>query len=200
LIGQALAPAANVSGQEQSHNRIRLGPAYERGYVAGYADGFSAGKNDYASGFNRNFRRNTLYFEADRGYESLSGSFADYQEGYRWGFEVAYLDGYSRRAYDSRIPPNVAQIERSMALSPGHRDRERTTIRSLIPEGAAIGAIIGAGAGAGSVYVQGGKVDPGTQIIIFSNQFAGPYVSRLELWKLHNEWINKGAEHHPRIN
>jgi ABC-type uncharacterized transport system fused permease/ATPase subunit len=94
-------------------------------------------------------------------------------------------------------------------------------------------------------------------VIIFSNHFAEPYVSRLELWaqdfglivsaimafvmaealmmlilmialvtslwiytcaraacaallslrlrnwvgcKLHNEWINKGAEHHPRIN
>jgi hypothetical protein len=47
LIGHASAPAANVSAQEQSRNRIRLGSAYERGY------------------------------------------FVDYQEGYRWGFEVA---------------------------------------------------------------------------------------------------------------
>ena len=86
--------------------------------------------------FNRNFRQHTLYFEADRGYEARFGPFADYQEGYRWGFEVAYLDGYSGRGYDSRIPPNVAQIARTLALSPVQRDRARPTVRSLIPEGA----------------------------------------------------------------
>lgn len=138
LIGQAFSPVANASAQEQSRNRIRLRTAYERGYVAGYADGYNAGKNDYDNRFSRNFRRHTLYFEADRGYGSRFGPFADYQDGYRWGFEVAYLDGYSGRAYDSRIPPNVAQTARWMALSPGQRDRARTTIRSPIPEGASL--------------------------------------------------------------
>src|SRR6266511_3004417 len=118
LIGQALSPVANVSAQEQSRNRIRPRAACERGYVAGYDDGYNAGKNDYDNRFSRNFRQHTLYFEADRGYE------------------VAYLDGFSGRAYDSRIPPNVAQTARWMALAPGQRDRARTTIRSLVPEGA----------------------------------------------------------------
>ena len=136
LIGQALSPVASISAQEQSRNRIRPRTAYERGYVAGYDDGYNAGKNDYDNRFSRNFRQHTLWHEADRGYEARFGSFADYQEGYRWGFEVAYLDGFSGRAYDSRIPPNVAQTARWMALAPGRRDRAQTTIRSLIPEGA----------------------------------------------------------------
>jgi hypothetical protein len=136
LIGQALSPFANVSAQEQSRNRIRPRTAYERGYVAGYDDGYNAGKNDYDNRLSRNFRQHTLYFEADRGYEVRFGQFADYQEGYRWGFEVAYLDGFSGRAYDSKIPPNVAQTARWMALAPGRRDRARTTIQSLVPKGA----------------------------------------------------------------
>jgi hypothetical protein len=136
LIVQALSHNADVIAQEQSRNSIRPRTAYERGYVAGYADGYNAGKNDYGSRFSRNFRQHTLYIEADRGYVPRFGPFDDYREGYRWGFEVAYLDGYSGRAYDSRIPPNVVQTARWMALSPGQRDRERTPIRSLIPEGA----------------------------------------------------------------
>jgi hypothetical protein len=136
LIGQALSPNANVIAQEQSRNRIRLRTACERGYVAGYADGYNAGKNDYDNRFSRNFRQHTLYFEADHGYEARFGPFADYQKCYRWGFEVSYLDGFSGRAYDSRIPPKVAQNARLMAPSPGQRDRARPTVRSLIPEGA----------------------------------------------------------------
>jgi hypothetical protein len=136
LIGMALSPNANAVAQEQSRDGIRHRTAYERGYVAGYADGYDGGKNDYDNRFNRNFRQHTLWHEADRGYEDRFGPFADYQEGYRWGFEVAYLDGFSGRAYDSRIPPNVTQTARWMALAPGQRDRAQTAIRSLIPEGA----------------------------------------------------------------
>ncbi|HEY7180997.1 MAG TPA: hypothetical protein VIC84_06245, partial [Blastocatellia bacterium] len=136
LIGQALASNSNVMAQWPSRNTIRILTAYERGYMAGYADGFNAGENDYDKHFSRNFRNHTLYSEANRGYESRFGPFADYQEGYRWGFEVAYLDGYSGRAYDSRIPPNVAKTAQWMALSPGRRDGAGTEIRSLIPEGA----------------------------------------------------------------
>jgi hypothetical protein len=138
FIGQALSPVANVSAQEQSRNRIRPRTAYERGYAAGYDDGYNAGKNDYDSRFSRNFRQHTLWHEADRGYEARFGPFADYQEGYRWGFEVAYFDGYSGRAYDSRIPPNVARTARWLALSTGRRDRAPTTIRSPIPQGASL--------------------------------------------------------------
>lgn len=136
LLGLAMALNPGVTAQKQSHDGIQLRIAYEHGYRAGYADGYNAGKNDYADRMGRDYQRYTLYQEADRGYESRFGPLVDYKEGYSLGFEVAYFDGYVGRAYDSRIPPNVAHPYRGIAPVMGQRDRERRETQPIVSEGA----------------------------------------------------------------
>lgn len=108
LSGLALATLPGLTAQDRPHDGMELRMAYERGYRAGYADGYNAGKKDFANRMGRDYQRFSLYQEADRGYESRFGPLVDYKEGYTLGFEVAYFDGYIGRAFDSRIPPNVA--------------------------------------------------------------------------------------------
>ena len=134
LLGLTLALSPGVSAQKQSHEEIQLRIAYEHGYRAGYADGYDAGKNDFADRMGRDYQRLTLYQEADRGYESRFGPRVDYKEGYSLGFEVGYFDGYVGRAFDSRIPPNVAHPEGKSAPLMGRKDRERKKTQPLVPE------------------------------------------------------------------
>jgi hypothetical protein len=93
LMSQTSVLNGKVLAMELIQSRTQIRTAFERGYVAGYADGYMAGKNDYTGRFSRNFQQHLLYQEADRGYQSRYGLFADYQNGYRLGFEVAYFDG-----------------------------------------------------------------------------------------------------------
>jgi hypothetical protein len=115
---------------------MQLRVAYEHGYRAGYADGYDAGKNDFAGRMGREYQRHTLYQEADRGYESRFGPRVDYKEGYSLGFEVGYFDGYVGRAFDSRIPPNVARPYGRIAPLTVQRDKEPRKDQPLVPEGA----------------------------------------------------------------
>jgi hypothetical protein len=89
--------------------------AYDRGYIAGYTDGYQVGKNDYTSRVERDFQRSGLYQEATRGYETRFGDSADYQDGYRLGFEIAYTDGYFGRTLSSAVPARARAL-RSAAL------------------------------------------------------------------------------------
>jgi hypothetical protein len=84
--------------------------AFETGYANGYQDGFSAGQNDYRSKLNRDFRDADQYRRADRGYSSRLGDFTAYQDGYRLGYEIAYLDGYYGRPFSSRVPANAFDL------------------------------------------------------------------------------------------
>jgi hypothetical protein len=135
LLGLTLALSPGAPAQKQSHEEIQLRIAYERGYRAGYADGFDAGENDFADRMGRDYQRFTLYQEADRGYESRFGPRVDYKEGYSLGFEVGYFDGYVGRAFDLAIPPNVAHPYSSIVPLKDRRDRERRKTLAIVPEG-----------------------------------------------------------------
>jgi hypothetical protein len=133
LLGLALALNPGVTAQKESHDGIQLRIACEHGYRAGYADGYNAGKNDYADRTGRDYRRHALYQEADRGYESRFGPLVDYKEGYSLGFEVAYFDGYVGRAFDQRIPPNVANPGRKTPPVIGQKARDRRKTQTVVP-------------------------------------------------------------------
>jgi hypothetical protein len=136
LLSLALALNLVVTAQDRPGDGMRLRMTYENGYKAGYPDGYEAGKNDFADRMGRDYQRHTLYQEADRGYKSRFGPRVDFKEGYSLGFEVGYFDGYVGRAFDSRIPPNVARPGGRIAPVVGQRERRRSRIQSLIPEGA----------------------------------------------------------------
>jgi hypothetical protein len=136
FLGLALALNPGVAAQKESHDGIQLRISYEHGYRAGYANGYDAGKNDFADRMGRDYQRHALYQDADRGYKSRFGPRVDYQEGYSLGFEVGYFDGYVGRVFDSRIPPNVAHPGGRIAPVIGQRDGERRKPQPLVPEGA----------------------------------------------------------------
>jgi hypothetical protein len=138
LLGLALALNPCVRAQTQCRDGNQLLISYEHGYRAGYADGYDAGENDFADRIGREYQRHTLYQEADRGYESRFGPRVDYKEGYSLGFEVGYFDGYVGRAFDLRIPPNVAHPDASIVPLKDRRDRERRKTQPLVPEGASL--------------------------------------------------------------
>lgn len=78
-----------------------------RGNVAfdqGYSDGYEKGLED--AGRNREFdpTRHGWYRSADRGYESVYGTKADYKNVYRDGFRDGYNAGYNDRYQNGRNP------------------------------------------------------------------------------------------------
>jgi hypothetical protein len=83
--------------------------AYQHGYKAGYEDGFAKGKSDFNESRQRDFGASEAYRVADRGYSENLGTRAEYQEGYRIGFEVAYNDGYFGRTYSIALPTNLGK-------------------------------------------------------------------------------------------
>jgi hypothetical protein len=116
-----LSPAAQAQQRSRSTTQRRqptaVRSASERGYLAGYSDGYNSGKSDYNAQTKRDFQNSDLYQQANRGYEPRFGDLADYQEGYRIGYEIAYTDGYYGRAFASQIPRNVLAM-RSASTAP----------------------------------------------------------------------------------
>jgi len=84
--------------------------AWEHGYRAGYEDGFIKGKSDFNDSKQREIETSEAYRRADRTYNQRMGDFADYQDGYQVGFELAYNDGYFGRGYTTVIPANLGRI------------------------------------------------------------------------------------------
>ncbi len=84
--------------------------AWEHGYRAGYEDGFIKGKSDFNDSKPRDAEGSDAYRRADRTYNQRMGDFADYQDGYQIGFELAYNDGYFGRGYTVAIPANLGKI------------------------------------------------------------------------------------------
>jgi type IV secretion system protein VirB10 len=84
--------------------------AYEHGYRAGYEDGFKLGKADFQSQQSRDFRKSDEYNRADRTYNERMGTYLEYQEGYRYGIELGYGDGYFGRTYSVTIPANLGRV------------------------------------------------------------------------------------------
>lgn len=80
----------------------------ERGYRTGYSDGYVAGYRDAGQHRPYDFRNNTDFRKADRGYATTYGAVEDYRDGYQQGFGSGYDDGYQNRGYNSTIPGNIS--------------------------------------------------------------------------------------------
>jgi hypothetical protein len=135
ILVLAIGNLAALSGRAQAQARSRIrntqtATAYDHGYADGYDDGYRQGKSDNEQDATRDHKRSQLYKDADRGYETRLGSLADYREGYRLGFEIAYTDGYYGRTLNQRTPSNARRIALRL------RDRARTG--SVIPADTAL--------------------------------------------------------------
>ena len=84
--------------------------SYEHGYRAGYEDGFGLGKTDFQTQQSRDFRKSDAYNRADRTYNERMGTYLEYQEGYRYGIELGYVDGYFGRTYSVTMPANLGRV------------------------------------------------------------------------------------------
>lgn len=120
--------------------------AHQHGYRGGYEDGFIKGKSDVNENQPRDFENSESYNRADRSYKESMGTLAEYQEGYRIGFEMGYNDGYFGRPYSLSLPANlgkvvIASVNASTGSTSSSRPRtaddNRTVAddRSVQPEG-----------------------------------------------------------------
>ncbi len=112
MVGM-LGLAGEVAGQTarpRTPAQVAYRYAWQHGYRAGYDDGYQRGKSDYADNAPRDFAGSESYEAADRTYRDSMGTLAEYQEGYRLGFELAYLDGYYGRTASTAIPANIGRI------------------------------------------------------------------------------------------
>lgn len=114
LQAQTRATRAGQTGQTRptvrTNDPATYRYAWEHGYRAGYEDGFIKGKSDFNDGKPRDAQGSDAYRRADRTYNDKMGDFADYQDGYQIGFELAYNDGYFGRGYTVAIPANLGRI------------------------------------------------------------------------------------------
>ena len=125
-----------ASAQERARTsgaRTKTSVAYNRGYADGYQDGYGEGKSDYGKDTERNHQRSKLWQDADRGYQAGVGSLADYREGYRLGFELAYTDGFYGRTYNRKSPSNSA-----MMMRPRLRTQTQSVTGTMLPEGVSL--------------------------------------------------------------
>ncbi|MFN7931488.1 MAG: hypothetical protein U0Y68_26875 [Blastocatellia bacterium] len=83
------------------------GNAVEYGYVAGYNEGYVTGKSDYNANAAKDYQRSTIYQDANRGYEKSYGDLAEYQRGFKGGYEIGYNDGYIGREKNEKMPANL---------------------------------------------------------------------------------------------
>jgi hypothetical protein len=83
------------------------GNTVEHGYVAGYNEGYLSGKSDYNANVPKDHQRSTIYQDANRGYEKSYGDLAEYQRGFKSGYEIGYHDGYIGREKNEKMPANL---------------------------------------------------------------------------------------------
>lgn len=95
-----------VSGQPRL-----LRVPFERGYSNGYQYGFITGNSEYRAGIRRDFRAGPQYQNANRGYRQQDGPLPHYQEGFRLGFEMGYVDGYYGRPHSARVPRHALAVK-----------------------------------------------------------------------------------------
>lgn len=105
--------------------------AHQHGYRGGYDDGFIKGKSDVNENQPREFENSDAYQRADRNYKETMGTLAEYQEGYRIGFEMGYNDGYYGRPYSISLPANLSKVViatvNASGAAPIASSRPRTT-------------------------------------------------------------------------
>lgn len=124
-------PRQLLSRQQQ----YRVQRTFESAYYNGYGDGYQAGEDDYRNQISRDCRNLEQYHQADRGYLNNNGELVDFQEGYRLGFELGYVDGYYGRSYSSQFPMNALALR-----SPAQERLSQISSRSQvnIPDGIAL--------------------------------------------------------------
>ncbi len=113
-----------VAGTTQSYRY-----AYQYGYKAGHDDGFTKGKSDFIENQERDFVSSEAYKNADRGYTQNYGTLAEYQEGYRIGFELGYNDGYLGRPASTVMPANLGRVVVAAVNASGGGDPIADTTR-----------------------------------------------------------------------
>jgi hypothetical protein len=101
---QTLPPSPSRQGEAE------LQFAHQHGYRAGYDDGHAQGGSDFTAQAPREVTASPAYRQADRTYTVTMGLRTEYQEGYRLGFELGYLDGYFGRPAVPAIPVHLRQI------------------------------------------------------------------------------------------
>jgi outer membrane lipoprotein SlyB len=105
-MAQTTKPRPAVVTNSQASYRY----AHQHGYRGGYEDGFIKGKSDVNESLSRDIENSEAYNSADKGYKESMGTLAEYQEGYRIGFEVGYNDGYFGRPYSVTLPTNLSKV------------------------------------------------------------------------------------------
>jgi len=83
--------------------------ALQRGYRAGYSDGYMFGYRDIIDNAAKSYNRHSDYTKANRAYNKDYGSLEDYSDGYRQGFEIGYDTGFGKRAFDATIPTDLSK-------------------------------------------------------------------------------------------
>lgn len=126
--GNALAQTTRPRPTVVTNDPASYRYAHQHGYRGGYEDGFVKGKSDVNEGQPRDFEGSDAYNRADRSYKESMGTLAEYQEGYRIGFEMGYNDGYFGRPYSLSLPANlgkvvIATVNASTVSSPASRPR-----------------------------------------------------------------------------
>lgn len=131
-MAQTSRPRPAVVTNDQASYRY----AYQHGYRGGYEDGFIKGKSDVNEALSRDFENSEAYNQADRSYKPSMGTLAEYQEGYRIGFEMGYNDGYFGRPYSVSLPANlgkvvIATVNASTGSTPASRPRTADDSRTV---------------------------------------------------------------------
>lgn len=83
--------------------------ALQRGYRAGYSDGYMFGYRDIIDNAAKSYDRHSDYTKADRAFNKDYGSLEDYSDGYRQGFEIGYDTGFEKRSFDATLPTNLTK-------------------------------------------------------------------------------------------
>lgn len=116
VLGATIFLPDTAEAQRTRRNTRQLSSTsatFTKGYGSGYSDGYSTGKNDYRARANVDFRSYEKYQRADAGYRDSYGSLHNFQDGYRLGFEMGYIDGLYGRTYSSRLPQNALALRSS---------------------------------------------------------------------------------------
>lgn len=136
IAGNALAQTTRPRPTVVTNDPASYRYAHQHGYRGGYEDGFIKGKSDVNEAQPRDFENSEAYNRADRTYKESMGTLAEYQEGYRIGFEMGYNDGYFGRPYSLSLPTNlgkvvIATVNASTISAPSSRPRTADDSRTV---------------------------------------------------------------------
>lgn len=137
VFAQTKAPRRPATG---GTSQVAYRHAWQFGYRAGYDDGYTNGKGDYSEDAPRDFAGSEDYNNADRTYKDSMGTLAEYQEGYRLGFELAYLDGYYGRPASTVIPANIGRIVIAKLNASGANAANTQNRAAAVPASGATGS------------------------------------------------------------